>query len=358
MSLYQRPTLRDVARMAGVSHITVSRVVRGSPQVSAATAQKVRWAVKKLGYRPDPTLSALAAYRSIRNSGEGDAAASSSSSPDAAGATSGSGPAPASASSRSRGSTLAFLDCDDQRSSRVFNRAILLGVRREAGLFGYSVESFRLDPAEAMQRRLSRTLFHRGVRGLLFSPADTLWTFAGWDWAEFAPVSLGALEHEPAMHSVAMDYFQGAVQGYEKLERQGCRRIGLVIDARLEARTGHRWLGGFLSQGGTRSRFYGIGGLGNPTQIRAWAERERIDGVLTIDELAPLALPGLPVIFLNNTGAPAGMLRPVLDPEQVGAEGVRLLHHMLLRRELGIPTERKRIELQGRWQNEAALKQK
>jgi hypothetical protein len=249
----------------------------------------------------------------------------------------------------SRGSTIAFLDCDIFRSGRDFTRLILSGVRREAGLFGYGVEAFRMDPAEAIQKRLSRTLFHRGVRGLLFSPTDTLWTFAGWDWAEFAPVSLGALEHEPAMHSVAMDYFQGAIQAYEKLTRQGCRRIGLVIDAGLEARTGHRWLGGFLSQGGTRSRFYGESGLGDPTHVRAWAKRERVDGVLSIDATALKALPDLPFVFLNNTGAPKGMLRPVLDPDTVGAEGVRLLHHMLLRHELGIPAERKRIELQGRW---------
>ncbi|PTX99545.1 LacI family transcriptional regulator [Verrucomicrobia bacterium LW23] len=342
-----RPTLRDVARAAGVSHITVSRVVRGSPQVAEATAARVRRVIRRMGYRPDPVLSALAAYRMAR--GEGDSANTTASPAATAGDAEAKPARRRSAQTRSRGSVLAFLDCDLHRNSRQFNRDTLQGIRREAALLGYGVESFRMEPDEAIQKRLGRMLFHRGVRGLLFSPTDVLWTFTGWDWAEFAPVSLGALDHEPAMHSVAMDYFQGAAQGFDKLARMGCRRIGLVVDSRLEARTGHRWLGGFLAQGGARSRYYGEGGLHAPALFLAWAAREKLDGVLTIDPVMAKLLPGMPLVYLNNLGAPEGFLRPVLNPETVGAEGVRLLHNMLLRHELGIPAERRRIELQGRW---------
>jgi LacI family transcriptional regulator len=47
------PTIKDVARHAGVSHITVSRVMNGSPLVVPATAARVRAAAHTLGYSPN-----------------------------------------------------------------------------------------------------------------------------------------------------------------------------------------------------------------------------------------------------------------------------------------------------------------
>jgi LacI family transcriptional regulator len=47
----RRPTMRDVAALAGVSLSTVSRVVGGSDQVDPALAAKVEKAVEMLGYR-------------------------------------------------------------------------------------------------------------------------------------------------------------------------------------------------------------------------------------------------------------------------------------------------------------------
>jgi DNA-binding LacI/PurR family transcriptional regulator len=47
----KRPTMKDVARVAGVSHMTVSRVVNGDPGVLPATAARVEQAVLQLGYQ-------------------------------------------------------------------------------------------------------------------------------------------------------------------------------------------------------------------------------------------------------------------------------------------------------------------
>lgn len=57
----RRPlTLRDVSEASGVSEMTVSRVLRGKGDVSAATREKVRKAAKKLGYVPNKIAGALA----------------------------------------------------------------------------------------------------------------------------------------------------------------------------------------------------------------------------------------------------------------------------------------------------------
>lgn len=54
------PTLYDVARLAGVSHQTVSRVVNDSDRVKPETAAAVRKAIAALCYTPNLAARALA----------------------------------------------------------------------------------------------------------------------------------------------------------------------------------------------------------------------------------------------------------------------------------------------------------
>lgn len=60
----KRPSMFEVAKMAGVSHQTVSRVINHSPDVSDATREKVQKAIDALGYRPSNSARALASHRS------------------------------------------------------------------------------------------------------------------------------------------------------------------------------------------------------------------------------------------------------------------------------------------------------
>ena len=60
----RRPlTLRDVSEAAGVSEMTVSRVLRGRGDVSEATRAKVREAAERLGYVPNRIAGGLASSR-------------------------------------------------------------------------------------------------------------------------------------------------------------------------------------------------------------------------------------------------------------------------------------------------------
>ena len=53
-------SIRDVARAAGVSYQTVSRVINGSPKVKASTRREVLEAIARLGFRPNRAARALA----------------------------------------------------------------------------------------------------------------------------------------------------------------------------------------------------------------------------------------------------------------------------------------------------------
>jgi LacI family transcriptional regulator len=55
----RRPTMREVAAVAGVSLSTVSRAINGDPKVAPDLAEKVRAAVAMLGYRRDVTATTL-----------------------------------------------------------------------------------------------------------------------------------------------------------------------------------------------------------------------------------------------------------------------------------------------------------
>ena len=58
------PNIRDVARQAGVSYQTVSRVLNDSGSVQLGTRARVLAAIDELGYRPNPAARALATSRS------------------------------------------------------------------------------------------------------------------------------------------------------------------------------------------------------------------------------------------------------------------------------------------------------
>jgi len=312
-----RPTLKDVAGAAGVSHMTVSRVVRGERTVRAATVERVQRVIRKLGYRPDPALSALAAYRSRRRS-------------------------------PSAGNVLAFLEAE----STAYVDLVKAGVGEEAARLGYALQTFPLPAARAGQRQLSRQLFHRGVRGLLLGPSSRPLRLEGWDWDEFAMVAMGALRHEPALHAVAMDYFHGLQTAHEALRRLGHWRIGLILQEDLEARTGHLWLGAYRTTPPPMLRALIFRAGTKPARVLdVWLRRERPDAVLTIHREwhAALTRAGVACAYLNDIAPHPGAPAIRLDPRTIGRESAQLTHVLLQRREWGRPALPKTILLRGEW---------
>lgn len=56
--------LEDIAKLAGVSRSTVSRVINDDPNVSTRARAKVQATIDKVGYRPNAAARALASHRS------------------------------------------------------------------------------------------------------------------------------------------------------------------------------------------------------------------------------------------------------------------------------------------------------
>ncbi|WSZ38018.1 LacI family DNA-binding transcriptional regulator [Streptomyces sp. NBC_00190] len=60
----RQPVMADVAKLAGVSHQTVSRVLNGAPHVRPGTRERVLAAIRELDYRPNSAARALVTRRS------------------------------------------------------------------------------------------------------------------------------------------------------------------------------------------------------------------------------------------------------------------------------------------------------
>ena len=61
----RKPTIKDVAELAGVSKKTVSRVINDSPLVNEATRKGIQGLIRDIGYQPDPQARGLASRRSF-----------------------------------------------------------------------------------------------------------------------------------------------------------------------------------------------------------------------------------------------------------------------------------------------------
>jgi len=61
----RKPTINDVARLAGVSKKTVSRVMNRSPLLNQETRERVEKVIRELGYVPNPQARALALRRNF-----------------------------------------------------------------------------------------------------------------------------------------------------------------------------------------------------------------------------------------------------------------------------------------------------
>lgn len=184
-----RVTLEQVAKHAGVSRATASLVVRGSPNISKETREKVLQAMKELGYVYDRVAANL---RSQRSSTVG----------------------------------LIITELDNP-----FFSELLVGVHEALDQEGYTVIlGTTFDRPEKQDALLSTMLEHR-VGGVIMSPVpgcstEMLERLRQWD----IPVVLFAREELPpgVFDYIGIDNIAGGRMAVEHLLERGHRRIAFI----------------------------------------------------------------------------------------------------------------------------------
>ena len=172
----RRAVMYDVARLAGVSHQTVSRVINGSQQVRPETRDRVLAAMEKLDYRPNSVARALVTGRSR---------------------------------------TLGVVTFD---TSLYGPASTLVGVERAALAEGYFVSVVSLESLErsAVVRAVQR-LRALGVDGILVIAPHLAAASALWDLPADLPVVALEAGPEDAVPLVTIDQYQGARLATEHL---------------------------------------------------------------------------------------------------------------------------------------------
>lgn len=338
----ERPTLRTIAEQAGTSVMTVSRVLRGFPHVSAEIRERVLAAAAELDYRPDPILAVLNSYRRNKRS-------------------------------QVKGDVLVYLtDWKTEYGWRRYRQLEELydGIRRRAAELGYLLEHIWLG-APGFRQRTSNILYARGVEGVILGPTQANVGHFRLDWEKFTTVAIGHSVVSPATHVVAPDYFQGAFMAWKTLWRLGYRRIGLAIPRRWELRTRSRWSAAVLKLQESlpvRSRVKAL--LDMPVdhesrtsepgfpEFKTWFLKHKPDAVLGMGEGMPRWIEELgcqipeEVGYVNlDLGISEQNSGIYQQPDFVGEAAVNLLQLRMHKFEKGIPKNPHMIVIGPSWQD-------
>jgi LacI family transcriptional regulator len=185
-----RPTMHDVARTAGVSLKTVSRVVNGEPGVGPTTHARVRGAIESLGFRRNDLA------RSLR-----------------------------------KGSSSATVGLVIEDLDNPFYAAMARSVERVARHHDHLIILISSEEDPARERDSVIALVRRQVDGLVIVPSardhrylhSELRTGTPFVFVDRPPQGIEA-------DVILLDNVGGANQAMEHLLRQGHRRIGFVGD--------------------------------------------------------------------------------------------------------------------------------
>jgi len=185
-------TLRDVAKTAGVSVSTVSRVVRGEDVVNPETKRKVMKAIKKLDYYVDITARAMV---------------------------------------KKQTNTIGLSISD---ISNPFYPPLLRGVENTINKFGYSLILCNTDESAEKEKRYLKVMLEKRIDGLivsLASPANTHF-LEEFEKRGIPIVCIDRKAENMKVDTVCVDNIQGAFMAVEHLLKIGHRRIAMVSGIR------------------------------------------------------------------------------------------------------------------------------
>lgn len=196
--------------------MTVSRALRNFRTVKPVTRERIQKLARKMGYTPNPLVSALMVQRRV-------------------------------ARPKRSVTTIALVHCLPWKSGFTENMLTFhQSVSEQAKRLGYEVESFYLNEPGMTLNRLMNIIRSRGIRGIIwehFFSADNRFEY---DFSEFACVRIGNSLVEPAFHQIESDRFAEMRLALEQLGKLGYRRLGYCSVRHVEISHNYRRLSALL----------------------------------------------------------------------------------------------------------------
>jgi LacI family transcriptional regulator len=336
-----RPSIRDVAARAGVSHTTVSLALRNDPRITRTVRRRVQRFATELGYHPHAAVSELIAQlRTLKFKAE----------------------------TATLGFITAWPTRDGWRDSPDHGR-FFSGAERHARELGYKVEPFWLREPGMTSRRMSQILRIRGIRGLILQSLPRAHGHLSLEWRHFAAVAEGLTITRPRLHRVISSHFGDMRLVVHHLKHHDYRRLGLVLSAELDARVDRAWLGAYLLHQHELSPGEQVPALilasnREQAQFEEWFTRHRPEVVLFtalpvpcwVDSLGLRVPADVGLVHLDWSEECRALAGIHANAEKIGAVAVDLLVDQLHANEFGIPSHEKTVSVSGRWVPGASLR--
>lgn len=326
-------TMRQVARAAGVAVSTVSKALRNDPALPEPRCRSIQAAAARLGYRPHPLVATLMAQLHHRRR-------------------------------RSDPYKLGWIDLwtpGEDVGAVMSAEPLLRGARARAQELGYGLEVYAVGAERLSPSQLRRLLTVRGQWGMIIPPVPESARRFSFDLRGLAAVTIGTSLHEPAMHRVSPNHFQGCALAFARVRTQGFSRLGLVISPALDDRVDGKWLGAYQAcqqqvPAGDRVDPL-LAAPDDASSLARWLEAEKPDAVL-VAEVFPwaravslggkrLRLPS--VAWLMPPAGRRGLGHLDYRPQELGRVAVEMVVAQIHRNERGSPAIPQTVLIDAVW---------
>ena len=330
--LKARSTIRDIGRKTGYHYSTVSLALRDHPRIPDSTKQIIRAAAEGLGYRPDPVLSALCAYRLTKRPPKEQ-------------------------------TVIAWITNHRNRTGwrmSACNRDYFEGASQRATERGYRLETFWLAEPGMTGQRMSNILWTRGVQGVLLPPQEHLTTIE-LAWENLSAVTFGYTLLHPRLHLVSNHEYRTMGTLFAELEKRNYRRVGLVNLRAHDRRVDNNWLAAYLVEQTQLPPEHQLPPLvleqWNTKTFMSWVERYSPDAIVTRlpEVLRSLRRAGynvpddIGVAYHTLDEKSRGLSGMKKNSFQIGVMAADLVIDMLHRHERGIPVRPYLLMVEGSW---------
>jgi DNA-binding LacI/PurR family transcriptional regulator len=336
-------TMKTIAAQAGVTQATVSMSLANNPRIPPATRTRIRALAERLGYTPNPYISAL---MRVRRQGR-------------------------SSNNRPILALVNGLDREDgwQKTISLTVRQMREGAIAQAALRGYASQEFWLHRDGMSADRFGSMLHHRGIQGLLLGPLVVGAPPPALRWENFSSVRLGVPLPALTITSVCNDHFFSSLQVARECYRRGYRRPGLLLLRSHRLHFHARWDGGLLVGRHLiphfkQARTLVLEDWNHLEPVAAWIEREKPDVIVSpassvlLDHLKSLKLRVPRDIGLASLACPemnhvcSGIWQ---NGRLLGATAIDNIISMLEYNERGLPAQTRVIMVEGVWNNGQTL---
>ena len=333
----KRVTCREIGEKLGLSHASVSLALRDHPSLPLATRERVKAMAEEMGYRPDPALAALNAYRQAGKEPRYQA-------------------------------TLGWLNTwPDPGSLREepYYDMLFLGAEERARKLGYGLEEFWV-PTPGHWKGMLKTCRARRIEGLLVPPMPISGDegfFQDFPWQDFFAVALG--EHYGThLDLVINNQFQSAARIVRELHALGYRKIGIAMPERFARHTEFQFLGGYLAECAKRKvrPLFLVDESGSEAQYAKqtarWIKEHRPEAVIAsgpgdifpVLREAKLRVPDdIAVAFFSRSEEHPEISSIDQHSRQIGMAAANLLVDLMRRNVRGIPDSPMRLLIEGTW---------